>query len=39
MINHLDRITLSFAIGPIAKKFARHDVTKGYLFRSITFQA
>ena len=34
MINYVDRITLSFAIGPIAKEFALDDVLKGYLFSS-----
>jgi MFS family permease len=34
MINYIDRITLSFAIGPIAKEFALNDVAKGYLFSS-----
>lgn len=34
MINYVDRITLSFAIGPIAKEFALDDVAKGYLFSS-----
>lgn len=34
MINYIDRITLSFAIGPIAREFALDDVTKGYLFSS-----
>jgi Major Facilitator Superfamily len=34
MINYIDRITLSFAIGPIAKEFALDDVAKGYLFSS-----
>ena len=34
MINYIDRITLSFAIGPIAKEFGLDSVTKGYLFSS-----
>ena len=34
MINYIDRITLSFAIGPIAKEFQLNDVAKGYLFSS-----
>lgn len=34
MINYIDRITLSFAIGPIGKEFALGDVAKGYLFSS-----
>jgi MFS family permease len=34
MINYIDRITLSFAIGPIAKEFGLDDVAKGYLFSS-----
>ena len=34
MIDYIDRITLSFAIGPIAKEFALDDVSKGYLFSS-----
>lgn len=34
MINYIDRITLSFAIGPVAKEFGLSDIEKGYLFSS-----
>lgn len=34
MINYIDRITLSFAITPIAKEFQLDDIAKGYLFSS-----
>jgi len=34
MINYIDRITLSFAIGPIAKEFDLDTVARGYLFSS-----
>jgi len=34
MINYIDRITLSFAIGPISKEYDLDTVTKGYLFSS-----
>ena len=34
LINYMDRITLSFAIGPIGQEFGLGDVAKGYLFSS-----
>jgi ACS family glucarate transporter-like MFS transporter len=34
LINYMDRITLSFAIGPISREFGLGDVAKGYLFSS-----
>lgn len=34
MINYIDRTTLSFAIGPIAKQFGLSSIAKGYLFSS-----
>ncbi len=34
LINYMDRITLSFSIGPIGKEFGLGDVAKGYLFSS-----
>jgi ACS family glucarate transporter-like MFS transporter len=34
LINYMDRITLSFGIGPIGKEFGLGDVGKGYLLSS-----
>ena len=34
LINYMDRITLSFAIGPIGQEFGLGNVAKGYLFSS-----
>jgi MFS family permease len=34
LINYIDRVTLSFAIGPIAQELGLSTVAKGYLFSS-----